>query len=223
MNGSEEWHRLDRCVRKLDRNKWNAYDVALMIRCGLLTPDEMVALLQTQHGPRVWRQLRRIYQFCPPKDVFVPGQLIVNSWRPTIPHDPLHLTLAYSAGAPFHCRFGHVHTLARKLPLLCRAADFGSAYQRLLAFERVQWHIRCTVLLSGMKRLRKSPVLFKMDRYVVSMIVKDIWNLQFQSREAFARHKEIGSWWDNAFTAVFVVFVVCGCALSIWVHWFWSK
>lgn len=208
MNGSEGWDRVNRCLRKLDRNKWNAYDVISIFTRGYLTPDDIVGLLQTRHGPPIWYQLRRVFQKFPPKYSIARGAFFA------IPHDPLLLALVYSAGAEFRCDFGHVHTLTCKLPMHCRAADFATAYLRLQAFERVQWHIRCSALLRGMKHFRKSPVLSKLDRHVVSMIAKDIWNLQFQRRETLAQHKEFVSWWDDAI--FMVAAIVCICILYIW-------
>lgn len=136
-----------------------------------LSASEFIELLQTYGGLQEWKKLRSTIQRRAPLMV-MPYTSYENTIRRGI--------ICIAAGAPARCSWcGYNHKCGESISWLCRL--MRDQTPEMMALDRASHHMRCYVLLCGIKKFRNPPLLKCIDRFVVQQIAHTAWCQQFYS------------------------------------------
>lgn len=164
----------------------------LNLRRDRLRASEFVWLLQSQYDHALWHELReRIRQS---QGYFLRNQAHTDWWQ--------YAALEFAAGASILCKTcSEKHDLHCSLPWMCRF--MGDRDEETALFNRARHHRQCYIILCGIKKFRNSPLLKRIDRFVVRQIAHTAWSWQFHFVEG---SKKVRNWDD---IVKLVVMVAC--------------
>lgn len=136
-----------------------------------MSASRFIELLQTHRGMQLWKELRLTIQRRAPLTV-MPYISRENTIRRGI--------ICLAAGAPVRCSWcrGN-HKCGESIPWLCRLMRDQTL--DMAALDCASHHMRCYVLLCGIKKFRNPPLLKPIDRFVVQQIAHTAWCQQFYS------------------------------------------
>lgn len=196
------------CMEKLETGNWKPQDVAIHFLLANVSPFSLIKLLQTHHGLSLWKALKQ-FRFTN-RGASIWKRRNQTGCEATIVPNVLGFSICYTAGFTLFCGH-HSHSLLTKIPWYCSSQEPMPRF----AFERAEKHLRCYILLCGIKKFRNPPFLHGMDRFVVRMIARDVWNLQFHNLDDIERYeKAIERAEDIQDYIVLVLLFICLICLS---------
>lgn len=196
-----------RVMKKLAKGKWKPEDVAANFLYEFVSPFDFVKLLQTRNGLALWNTLKK-FRFTN-RGAAVWKCRNMGECEITISY-VLRFSICYTAGYRSFCGH-HGHSLLERIPWHCPSQKPLPRF----AFQRAEKHLRCYILLCGIKKFRNSTVLHRMDRFVVRMIAQDAWNLQFHDLrdiEQFVngeeRGKDLRDYFHLALMFIYLIYLI---------------
>lgn len=136
--------------------------------------SRFIELLQTHGGLQEWKELRLSIQQRAPF-IVISYTSDENTIRRGI--------ICIAAGASVRCSWcSGNHKCGELISWKCRLMRDQTPVTA--ALDRASHHMRCYVLLCGIKKFRNSPLLKRIDRFVVQQIAHAAWCQQFYSSRA---------------------------------------